>query len=115
MKNAPAPTKTQGAFAEQLTLIPEPAFSPIWPNPATIAARVLTVLLTGEWLDHRDVIAGYSSWRLSAYIRDLKLKGWPIVTIDKSEPFPNCPSRTIALYAMPPAIIEQVQSLRGAA
>jgi hypothetical protein len=115
MKNGPAPTKTQGPFGEQLSLIPEPAFSPIWPNPATIAGRVLMLLLRGEWLDHRDVIAGCSSWRLSAYIKDLKNKGWPIVSLDKPEPFENCPSRIIAIYVMPPAIIEQVQSLRGAA
>lgn len=115
MKKTPHTRQSIGAFKEQLTLIPEPPFSPVWPSHTTIAGRVLAELLRGEWLDHKDVIEGCSSWRLAAYVKDLKNKGWPIESFDKLAPFDNCPSRSIAIYALPPAIIEQVQSVRGAA
>lgn len=112
---APAPTTTQRAFKEQLTLIPEPEFSPIWPSHTTIAGRVLNELLQGEWLDHQDLIAGCSSWRLSAYVKTLKYMGWPVESFPKPAPSEQCPGRSIAVYALPPAVIEKVQSLRGAA
>lgn len=121
-RNIPAPKgetptadQASGVSGQQLSFLPTIPFSPIWPRHTTIAGRVLAELLRGEWLDHEDVIEGCSSWRLAAYVRDLKNKGWPIESFDKSAPFANCPSRSIAVYAMPPAVIEQVLSLRGAA
>ena len=115
MKKAPTPSTAIGAFKEQIPLIPEIAFSPIWPSHTTIAGRVLAEFLRGEWLDHEDVITGCRSWRLAAYVKELKDKGWPVQSFEKPQPWPTCHSRAIAVYGLPPAIIEQVQSLRGAA
>jgi hypothetical protein len=115
MKKAPTPSTASGAFKEQIPLIPELGFSPIWPSHTTIAGRVLAEFLRGEWLDHEDVITGCRSWRLAAYVKELKNKGWPVQSFEKPQPWPTCHSRAIAVYGLPPAIIEQVQSLRGAA
>ena len=115
MKKAPAPTKTQGAFREQLSFLPKPVFSPKWPSHTTIAGRGLNELLQGEWLDHQNLIDGVSSWRLSAYVKTLKYMGWPIETFPKHSPSKQCPGRSIAIYALPPAVIAQVQEMRGAA
>ncbi len=115
MKKSPAPTKVQRDYSEQLSLLPTPPFSPIWPSHTTIAGRVLSELLLGEWLDHQDLIEGVSSWRLAAYVKSLKYMGWPIESFPKPAPFPNCPGRSIAIYAMPPDVIAQVQEMRGAA
>lgn len=115
MRKAPRPTKVQGAFSQQLSFLPTPVFSPKWPSNTTIAGRVLNELLHGEWLDHQDLIDGVSSWRLAAYVKSLKYMGWPIESFPKPAPFPNCPGRCIAIYALPPAVIEQVLEMRGAA
>lgn len=115
MKKTPAPTKANGVYGEQLSFLPTLKFSPKWPSHTTIAGRVLNELLHGEWLDHQDQIDGASSWRLAAYVKDLKNMGWPIEAFPKPAPFPNCPVRSIATYAMPPEVIAQVQEVRGAA
>jgi len=114
-EKAPAPTKVQRAHGEQLSFLPIPAFSPKWPRHTTIAGIVLGELLQGSFLDHQDLINGVSSWRLAVYINRLKKWGWPIEAIDKPAPTEQCPSRCIALYALPPAVIAQVQEMRGAA
>lgn len=41
--------------------------------------------------------------------------GWPVVAFDKAASSAGCPTRTIALYGLPPEIITQAQSLRGGA
>ncbi len=38
---APAPTKTQGAYGEQLSFLPPPPFCPTWPKRGTLADRAL--------------------------------------------------------------------------
>jgi len=80
-----------------------------------VAGRVLAELLRGEFLDHEDLIAGCSSWRMAAYVFELKSMGWPIAKFDKAAPSAGCPGRVIALYGLSPEIISQAQSLRGAA
>lgn len=100
---------------EQLSFLPPLPFSPKWPRHTTIAGIVLSELLRGEFLDHEDLIDGVSSWRLAAYINRLKNWGWPIQAIEKPAPTEQCPSRCISLYALPPAVIAQVQEMRGAA
>ena len=115
MKKAPKPSKVKGAYSVQLSFLPTPPFCPKWPRPTTVAGRVLAELLRGEFLDHEDLIAGCSSWRMAAYSFELKRMGWPVVTFDKPAPSAGCPTRTIALYGLPPEIIAQAQSLRGAA
>ena len=114
MKKTPKHDQAHGVYGEQLSFLPIPEFSPKWPRHTTIAGRVLNELLHGEVLDHRDLIEGCSSWRLAAYVDKLKNMGWPIQSFDKAIPSSCGPSRCIALYALPPAVIAQVQSLRGA-
>jgi len=115
MKKAAQPSPVPAACSEQLSLLPTPEFSPKWPSHATIAGRVLNELLHGEWLDHQDLIEGASSWRLAAYVKSLKYMGWPIESFPKHVPSKHCPSRCISIYALPPAVIAQVQEMRGAA
>lgn len=110
----PTQTNATGVSGEQLSFLPTLPFSPIWPSHTTIAGRVLAEFLRGEFLDHEDVIDGCSSWRLAAYVDKLKKMGWPVVAFEKPAPSSGCPSRTIALYALPPEIISQALSLRGA-
>lgn len=100
---------------KQLSFLPKPEFSPKWPRHTTVAGIVLNELLHGTFLDHQDLIDGVSSWRLAAYINKLKNDGWPIQAIEKPVPSEQCPSRCIAIYALPPAVIAQVQEMRGAA
>ena len=115
MKKAPSQTNATGAHGEQLSFLPTPKFSPKWPSHTTIAGIVLGELLQGSFLDHQDLIDGVSSWRLAAYINKLKNDGWPIQAMEKPAPSEQCPSRCIALYALPPAVITKVQEMRGAA
>ena len=113
MKRTPAPCTANGVQGEQLSFLPTPPFSPIWPSHKTIAGRVLAELLRGEWLNHEDVISGCHSWRLAAYIKDLKYKGWPIQAIEIPSPWPTCRTRAIACYGLPPAVIDLVKGMRG--
>lgn len=115
MKKATQPSKVKVAFGEQLSFLPTPPFCPSWPSPTTVTGRVLAEFLRGEFLDHTDLIEGCSSWRLAAYVDKLKKMGWPVVAFEKAAPSCSCPSRSIALYALPPEIITQAQSLRGVA
>lgn len=115
MKKTPTQTNANGVHGEQLSFLPTPELSVKWPRHTTIAGMVLSELLQGSFLDHQDLINGVSSWRLAVYINRLKNWGWPIQAIDKPAPTEQCPSRCISLYALPPAVIAQVQEMRGAA
>lgn len=115
MRKAPTHDQAHGAYGEQLSFLPTPEFSPKWPKHTTIAGIVLGGLLKGSFLDHQDLINGVSSWRLAAYINKLKNDGWPIQSMEKPAPSEQCPTRCIALYALPPAVIAKVQEVRGAA
>ena len=115
MKKTPIHDQAHGAYGEQLSFLPTPEFSPKWPKHTTIAGIVLGELLQGSFLDHQDLINGVSSWRLAAYINKLKNDGWPIHAFEKASPSEQCPTRCIALYALPPDVIAQVQEMRGAA
>lgn len=115
MKKAPIHDQAHGAYGEQLSFLPSPEFSPKWPKHTTIAGMVLGELLQGSFLDHQDQIEGVASWRLAAYINKLKKDGWPIQTMEKPAPSEQCHYRCIALYALPPAVIEKVQEMRGEA
>ena len=115
MRKTPTQTNANGVHGEQLSFLPTPVFSPKWPRHTTVAGIVLGELLQGSFLDHQDLIEGVSSWRLAAYINLLKKWGWPIQAFEKAAPSEQCPSRCISLYALPPAVIAQVQEMRGAA
>jgi hypothetical protein len=51
---APAPTKTQGAYGEQLSFLPPPPFCPTWPKRGTLADKALGMLMDGRMIDHPD-------------------------------------------------------------
>ncbi len=114
MNKAPTHANASGAYGEQLSFLPTPALSVKWPKETTVAGLVLSELLEGSFLDHQDLIDGVSSWRLAAYINQLRNDGWPVETIERPAPSEGCPSRCIALYALPPAVIAQALEMRGA-
>lgn len=115
MKKPHLPSKASGVYGEQLSFLPKPLFCPKWPNPATVTGRVLAEFLRGEWLDHSDLIEGASSWRLAAYVNDLKALGWPVETIDKPAPTPSCHHRKISVYGISTETIALAQDLMVAA
>lgn len=115
MNKAALPSQVTAAYGEQLSFLPTPELSVKWPKHTTVAGLVLSELLHGSFIDHQDLIDGVSSWRLAAYINKLKNDGWPIQAFEKPAPSEHCPTRCIALYALSPAVIAQVQEMRGAA
>ena len=115
MKKAPTHDQAHGAYGEQISFLPTAEFSPKWPKHTTFAGIVLGELLRGSFLDHQDLISGVSSSRLAACINKLKNNGWPIQSMQKPAPSEQCPTRCIALYALPPAVIAKVQEMRGEA
>lgn len=115
MKKAPAPTKTQGASGEQLSFLPPPPFCPTWPTRGTLADRLLGALMNGQTLDHLDFIQEVGSWRLAAYVSDLKELGWPVETIEIPSPTEQSPDRVIALYRLDASYTAQALALNGGA
>jgi hypothetical protein len=94
------PAGQGGEFAEQGTLFEPPTFSPVWPSPATLPARALDILLSGERVTHPDFQAATRSWRLSASIDVLRKLGWPILTFEESGQPITGRRRAIAAYQM---------------
>ena len=97
---------------EQLTLLPEPTFSPTWPQSSTLAARLLQILLQGHSQTHPQFEAMSFSWRLAAIVCTLRDLGWPIQSEEISAPTPDCPDRIIARYRLTPDIIAQAMLMR---
>lgn len=110
MKNTHKPTKYMGAFGKQLSLLPEPPFCPQWPNPSTHPRQALDRLLTGERLTQPSF--GLTTWRLSAYIKELDYCGWPIERGEVANPYGE---RPIAEYYLATEIIMAAKALRGEA
>jgi len=94
------PAGQGGQFAEQGTLFEPPPFSPLWPSPATLTARALDMLLTGERLTHPDFQAATRSWRLAACIDVLRKLGWPVRTLDEAGMPITGRRRAIAAYQL---------------
>jgi hypothetical protein len=101
-----------GDAGGQLALLPEPPFSPIWPQSSTLAARLLDILLSGRTQTHPQFEALTFSWRLSAVVFELRELGWPVLAVDISAPTQACPDRIIAKYWLDPNIIAQARLLR---
>lgn len=95
-----------GVVGEQLALIDPPAFCPVWPKPATLQNRALEMLLDGRRITSPDFQKATRSWRLAAYVRNLREDGWPIHAAEVT--FGDEPTRCIALYWLQDWAIQQV-------
>jgi hypothetical protein len=102
-----------GETGQQLSLLPEPPFSPTWPEHATLAARCLEVLMRGSSLTHPQFEAMSFSWRLAAIVCTLRDLGWPVLSEEISAPTPKCPDRIIARYRLHPNTIAFALAMRG--
>lgn len=116
MKNAPIQTTNESAAdtanfntnSGQGSFFPEPEFNPIYPTPNTLPARCLAMMLNAQSFTHPEFEKVTGSWRLSAVIFTLKELGWPVESFDLSAPSPECPTRTISRYFLPPKVIQAV-------
>lgn len=109
MTSARKPSTGAGAGAKQLSLLPEPPFSPQWPNLSTLPWQALERLLSGEKLTQPSF--GLTRWRLSAYVKELAYMGWPIERADVPNPHGQHPIRQ---YWLTPETIFAALQLRGA-
>lgn len=103
-----------GVVGEQLNLIDPPPFSPQLPPHSTLTAIALDVLLTGRTLTHPEFEDLTGSWRLGAYICELRELQWPVETHEIVSPSKDHPDRVIARYAMPQWVISEVGGQHGA-
>ena len=94
-----------GRLGEQLSFLEQAPLSAQMPKPATLADKLLSRLLTGERLTHHAFDRSTNSWRLAAYVHELRQLGWPVETEDLRVPSAESPSRTIARYSMPAWVI----------
>lgn len=102
-----------GACGKQLTLLPEPPFSPVWPQPSTLAMRCLQIFLEGDSLTHPQFEAVSFSWRLAAVVNALRELGWPVISEDIASPTAENPDRIISRYRLAPDAIAAALTLRG--
>lgn len=96
----------------QLSFLPAAPFSPRWPTPGSMADLALTWLLAGETLDTPTFEQRTASWRLAAYVCDLRALGWPIETEGRAAPTADKPDRIIGRYRLPPTIASLTRALR---
>lgn len=108
-----APRNLSQDGAGQMSLIPAPPFSPVWPSPSTLEARALQLLMTGRAIDHPAFEAVTRSWRLAAYVNELRGKGWPIESREDLDPIPENPHRAKVSYWLPAGIIRAALELRA--
>ena len=108
MRKTPTPTKASGAFKEQLSLIPKPAFCPILPPTNSAAARALDDLTNGD-LTQIDWLQSGKGWRLAAAVKELDYLGWEPQSIRVKC---NGWSRPIALYSLPEKAKQAAYTLR---
>lgn len=66
----------------QISFLPELDFNPIYPLTGTLVYKCLALLLKGQILNHLDFQRATGSWRLAAYIHELKKLGWPICSYE---------------------------------
>lgn len=109
---APAPSTATGAQGEQLSFLPPPPFSPIWPTRGTLADRALGLFMDGQTLTHPDFEARTQSWRLGAVVFHLRCLGWPIESIEIPSPTEDCPTRVIALYRLAARYVAEALALQ---
>lgn len=102
-----------GEAGEQLALLPPPPFSPVWPQPSTLAMRCLSIFLEGDSLTHPQFEAVSFSWRLAAVVNALRELGWPVISEDIASPTAENPDRIISRYRLAPDVIAAALALRG--
>lgn len=110
-KKTPPPSKAI-AVNEQLSFLPPPPFSPIWPKRGTLTDKALTLFMAGRMLTHPDFQAITQSWRLGAYVGKLREMGWPITTIEILAPTDENPNRIIALYHLAARYVAEALALQ---
>ena len=96
MKN-PSRDQAEPGF-EQMSFLPAPEFNPIWPNPNTLPARCLSLMLAGKTFTHPEFQEITRSWRLSAVIFTLRGLGWPVESWEIPSPTLQSPGRSISRY-----------------
>jgi len=93
---------------KQFSLLPEAAFSAEWPSASTLPAEVLNRMLSGEKLTQPSF--GLTTWRLSAYIKELEYMGWTIPRDDVPNPYGK---RPIKEYWLDTETIQAARMMRG--
>lgn len=101
MKSAANLGMSGASDAVQSELFERPAFSPVLPSHASLAAAAADMLLKGREITQCDFLAATRSWRLAAYIFELKQLGWPIEKEETQAPTADHPDRYIAKYRLP--------------
>ena len=106
---APAPTKTQGAYGEQLSFLPTPEFCPILPPPNSAAAVALDDLLAQD-LTQIDWLRDGKGWRLAAAVKELDYLGWePKSVLVQCVEWKN----PIARYSLPTKAKQAAHAMRN--
>ncbi len=82
----------------QLSLLPDEAERPKLPAGTGLVRTALDMLLSGQPIDQPLFLKQTGSWRLSAYIRELRALGWPIHSLDVPAPTDANLRRFIARY-----------------
>lgn len=96
-----------GAAGEQLCLFDNLPFCYTYPVATSLAGVALAAFLRGESLTHPDFEERTGSWRLAAYIGQLKDLGWPIQSEDVY--LSNVDSRTVARYRLAEWVIDAIK------
>jgi hypothetical protein len=88
----------KGLRGQQLSFLPTPEFSPIWPPSGSAAEQALNDLLAGD-VTQLDWLGDRKGWRLSAAVKQLDYLGWqPYSIMVQVAAWPN----QIAQYSLPP-------------
>ena len=96
------------AGSQQLSFLPEPDFNPELPPKNTLTFCALSLLLQNKEITHLDFQLITSSWRLAAYICELKKLGWPVLADEVTHAVSNDPTaRSICRYSLDKKIIKK--------
>lgn len=80
-----------------MSFLPPPPFNPIVPSGGLVRA-VWKMLVSGYTLDHLGFLNDTGSWRLAAYVNELRGLGWPVQSTEVPRPTADNPHRHIAIY-----------------
>ncbi len=97
---------------EQLPMFEPPPFAPVWPASG-LGVEALRLLLAGQTLDHPTFERKTGSWRLAAYIRELRAGGWPIESSDHPDTLADGRLRYVARYRLTPSTVAMIRAVTG--